>query len=89
MSYLKCKGCDCCKELHRFQQKVYSPRFMELKDKRKQNKKMRECLEWYGDESNWGINDRVVIYSQLFEAADGFERAQKCLEELDGGNEQI
>ena len=53
----------------------------------RENKKMRECLEWYGDESNWGINDRVMIYSELFEAADGFERAQKCLDELEAGNE--
>jgi hypothetical protein len=50
-----------------------------------ENKKMRECLGWYADESNWGMTDRCTMYSELIQAQDGFKKAQDCLQELEAG----
>ena len=44
---------------------------------RKDSNKMRECLEWYGDKSNWIAGTTLKMHT-----LDGHKRAQKCLDEL-------
>lgn len=60
-----------------------------LKRLEAENKKLRECLAWYAEESNWqtwcdfGTNKNCkdkLIGSELNEK--GYQRAQDCLKEL-------
>ena len=63
--------------------KMFHKAMMELTKLKSENKKLRECVEFYADTNNWSYQQIIDDISEVNGSLEGGKLARKTLKEID------